>query len=189
MSTVVPFVTYSVDPLVVVGHLGVDAQLVLLAAALAPGHQTNEEPGVSVQSDHRPPAVPPTGVHPLAEDPGTEEVVCDVVGHVLSADAVADQRDLDDVERRAQLDAIQVILTPARHHGGGAVEVEHPLGQLASRQADGDDVLGQGRGGLQAEEGDVVVHHFAFVVVWVFEGLDDLQVHFCAFVSKTLVVT
>lgn len=184
----VPFFTHSADPPVIVGHLGVDAQLVLPAAALAPGHQADQEPGVSVQSHHRSAAVPLTGVHPPPEDPGAEDVVGDVVGHLMGADVAVDQRDFDDVERRAELGAVQVVFAPAGHHGEGAVQVQDPLRHLASRQTSGDDVLGEGGGGLQTQQGDVVVHRPA-VVVRVLEGLFDPQGDLGAFISVTLVVT
>lgn len=184
----VPFSTHSVDPLHVVGHLGVDAQLVLPATALAPGHQTDQEPGVSVKSDHWSAAVPLTGVHSVSEDPGAEDVVGDLVGHLLAADAAMDQRDVDDVECRAEMGAIYVVFAPAGHHGHGAVEVEHTLGHLASWQASGDDVVRERGGGLQTQEGDVVVKRLT-VVIWVFEDRGDLQGHFSALVSMTLVVT
>ncbi len=99
MCISVPFFTHCVDPLIIVGHLGVDAQLVLPAAALAPGHQAEQEPGVSVQRDHRSAAVPLAGIHPLSEDAGAEDIVGDVVGHLLAADVMVDQWDLDEIER------------------------------------------------------------------------------------------
>lgn len=142
--TSVPFFTHFVDPLIIVGHLGVDAQLVHPAAALAPGHQAEQEPGVSVQSDHGSAAVPLAGVHSLSEDPGAEEVVRDVVGHLAGADVMVHQRDFDDVERRAVPVFVRVFFAPAGHHGAGAVEVEHPLGHLVSRQTHGEDVVGEG---------------------------------------------
>lgn len=87
----VPFFLYLANPLVVVGHLGVDAKLIQQATFLPPRHQTDQEPGVPVQSDHRATAVPFAGVNSLAEDPGAEDVVGDLVGeHLLAAKGVID---------------------------------------------------------------------------------------------------
>lgn len=181
-----PLVHDSADPLVVVGHLGVNAQLVPLAAALAPGHQARQEPGVAVQSDHWAAAVAFTGIDPLSEDAGAKHVVRDVVGHDLGADAAVHQWDPDDIERRAVL--VAVVSAPAGHHHGGAVEVQNPLGHVTSRQADRDDVLGEGDGMLQAQQGDVVVHRSA-VVVWVFEGLSHRHRDLSVLPPVTLIVT
>lgn len=185
--TAVPFLTHSVDPLIIVGHLGVDAELVHPAAALAPGHQADQEPGVSVQGDHRSAAVPLAGVHPLSQNPGAEDVVGDVVRHLAGADFAVDQRDFDEVERRAEPRAVQVFFSPSGHHREGAILVEHPLSHLTSRQTNREDVLGEGGGGLETQQGDVVVHRPA-VVVWVFECFEDPQGHFGSFISVTLVV-
>lgn len=186
--TVVPFVTDFLDPVDVVGHFGVDAQLLHVAAALAPGHQPHQEPGVSVERDHGAAAVPLTGVRPLAQDAGAQHVSGDVVGHVLAADAAVHQGDFDDVEGGAEPGAFLVLFAPAAHHRHGAVPVEDPLGQAAPGETDGDDVVGQGGGGLQAKQADVVVRRLA-VVPRVFEGFGDLQGDLGSFSSETLVVT
>lgn len=175
------------DPVQVVGHFGVDAQLVQVPAALSPGHQAQQEPGVSVERDHGPAAVPLAGVHALAHHPGTQHVPRDVVAHVSPADVPVHHRDLDDVEGRAEPVAPRVLFAPAAHHRHGAVALEDLLGQAASRQADGDDVVGQRGGAGQPQQADVVVRRPA-VVLWVSEGLGDLQGDLGAFATETLVV-
>jgi len=183
----VPGLLHAADPLVVVGHLGVDAQLVRAAAALAPGHQAHQEPGVPVQGDHRTAAVALAGVRALPEDAGAQHVVGDVVGHLAGAEVALHQRHPDDVQRRAEGGVVHVLLAPAGHHGDGAVQVQHPLGHVAARQAGGHHVLREGGGRLQAQQGDVVVHGPA-VVLRVPERLRHLQGHLGAFVPVPLVV-
>lgn len=173
----VPLFTHFVDPLIVVGHLGVDAQFVYLATALAPGHQAQQEPGVPIQGDHRTTTVPLAGVHTLAQDPGTKDVFGDVVRHLAAADVVVDQRHLDDIECRAEMRAVHVVFAPTCHHCQGAVLVQFSLCHLFARQANWEDVVGVGGGALQAKHGDVIVDGPA-VVVWVFERFDNLYVLF-----------
>lgn len=96
---VVPVFLHFIDPLVVVGHLGVDAQFVYPATALAPGHQAHQEPGVPIQGDHWAAAVPLASVNAQTQDSGAEDVFSDVVYHLVAADVVVNQGHLDDVER------------------------------------------------------------------------------------------
>ncbi len=56
------------------------------------------------------------------------------------------------------------------------------------RQTNRYDVVGEGGGGLETHQGDVVVHSPA-VIVRVSEGLGDPQGHLGAFIPVTLVVT
>lgn len=138
---IVPLINHSADPLVVVGHFGVNAQLVLHATAFTPGHQADQEPGITVQSDHWSATVPLAGVHPPSKNSSAEDIVWDVVGHLLGTDAAVNQRDLDDIKCWAVLVTVHVLFAPAGHHREGAIEVEHTFSHPATWQANGDDVV------------------------------------------------
>lgn len=188
LSAAVPVSSHFVDPLIVLGHLGVDAQFVYPAAALTPGHQAQQEPGVPIQGDHRAAAVPLAGVRALAQDPGTEDILADVVRHLAAADVVVDQRHLDDVERRAEVRVAHVVSAPTRHHCHGAVLVQFSLCHLFARQANWEDVVGEGGGALQAKQGDIVVKGPA-VKVRVTEHFDDVYVLLGSLQPIALIVT